>query len=1301
MLTKLFRANALTASEAVQLSSVASDRLGLEVGQIETEWCYYIEHKESFDGRELLKLNWLLSETFEPDGFSDTSRISAKTVLEVGPRLNFVTPYSSTAVDICRDCGLEKITRLERACRYGLEVELSDAQADLFLEPLHDRMIQTRYCEPLKSFESGREPEPITTIDLMADDWRNNLRTFGKQRGCGWDEQDLDFLGNLFREDQKRNPTDVELFQLAQANSEHSRHGFFKGIHTIDGVQQDKTLMQLIKTAWRTNPNNSLLAFCDDSSAIQGRSVWVFEPIDPTQAGPIAVKRRVRHPTLTAETHNHPTRICPMPGAETGIGGDIRDAEAIGRGGLCGMHGAGYSVGALQIPGYDLPWEKEAWPYPSNGASPLRILIEGCRGVHGYGNCFGEPTTFGFVRSTAVTLPNGEHYAYQKPILYVTAAGSMDDAHLNKGEPEKGMLVVQIGGPAYRIGMGGGSASSMAGGQNTGDLDFNSVQRGDAQMEQRHYRVIQACVAMGDKNPIVSVHDLGAGGDCNALPEIVHPVGGRIDLRAIPSGDPSLSSLEIWGNESQERMVVLIKSEDLGLLMEIAKREDVPCVVVGEVTGDGQLVVFDSRDDSMPVNLPLDKILGDLPPKYFEDKHVPVVTKPLELPEGLTVREALERVLRLPSVGSKQFLTRNVDRSVRGLTPQQQCVGPNHLPLSDYAVRANSYFGLTGAAHSLGERPMIGLLNPAAMSRMTVAEALLNMVGAKITDLSEIKGSANWMLAAKLPGGGAWLFDAAKALSDFWVDLDIAGDGGKDSMTMSVQTQDPQGNKATVKSPSTLVFSAYAAMYDVTKKVTPDLKKAGNALILVDLSPGKHRLGGSALAQVHGQVGDEPPDVDDPKLFKKAFVAIWNLVANGLIASIHDRSEGGLIVTLLEMAFGGNLGFRVHVNGNEDALTCLFSEEPGLILECEENWPALLMILDNAGVPAIRIGEVISDNKVVVDFCGRIVLKESMTDMRALWERTSDALDMLQANPDCVRSEQKACHHLLTPPPYLATFKPEPTPEHILKAAQKPRVAIIREKGSNGDKEMAAAFYSAGFEPWDVTMTDLLNGDVSLDQFRGIAFVGGFANADVFDAAKGWAGVIRYNERVNQELERFRKREDTFSLGICNGCQLMALLGWVPGFELLALEEAQQPRFIRNVSGRFESRFPTVRIGNSKAIMLKDMRGSTLGVWSAHGEGLFHANSMITERILAMDLAPFRYVDPDGSATTVYPFNPNGSPHGIAGLCSEDGRHLALMPHPERTFLLQQWPWMPDDWKRFTVSPWLKMFQNAYDWCMR
>ncbi len=1298
MLTKLYRAGALTMSQADRVAADASQRLGFDIQILKAEWCYYIEHEPMSDAK-FKNLRWLLAETFDPDHLQNFRLMDRRTMLEVGPRLNFETPFSTMAVNICRNCGIFEVTRLERSIIYGMNEKLTEEQIEAFLEPLYDKMVQMRYREPLITLTVDRRPEPVKTIDVMGTDWRETLRTYGKQNGCGWDEQDLEFLGHLFRDDLKRNPTDVELFQLAQANSEHSRHGFFKGVHLIDGQIEIQSLIEIVKRPWQTAPNNSLIAFCDDSSAIHGYPAFTFEPSNPAAPSPIIRTKRLRHPTLTAETHNHPTRICPQPGAETGIGGDIRDAEAIGRGGLCGMHGAGYSVGALQIPGYELPWEIDAWPHAPDGASPLRILIEGCSGVHGYGNCFGEPTTFGYARSFALTLPNGEHYAYQKPILYVTAAGTVDEAHIKKGEPEEGMLVVQIGGPAYRIGMGGGSASSMSGGQNTGALDFNSVQRGDAQMEQRHFRVIQACVAMADKNPIISVHDLGAGGDCNAFPEIVHPAGGRVDLRAIPSGDTSLSSLELWGNESQERMVILIRSESLELIQNICQREGVPCAMVGRVTGDGQLVVHDAKDDSTPVNLPLEKILGKLPPKHFKDDHVPVVTKPLALPEGLTVREALDLVLCLLSVCSKQFLTRNVDRSVRGLTPQQQCVGPNHLPLADFAVRADGYFNDTGAAHSLGERPMIGLINPQAMVRLVVAEALLNMAGAAITDIKDVKGSANWMLAAKIPGQGAWLFDAAKALAQFCIDLGIAPDGGKDSLSMAVKTTDIEYRPKTVKSPSTLVFSAYAPMNDVDCKVTPELKKAGNRLVLGDISNGKCRLGGSALAQVYGQIGEETPDVDDPKLFARAFQAVQSLVKKGQIVSAHDRSEGGLIVTLLEMAFGGNLGFRVYMNGDSDPLACLFSEEPGLVLECEDESIAL-SALHEAGVPAKSLGRVLEENRVVVDHGGRIVLREAMTDMRAIWEATSDAIEMLQIEPKCVQSEQSVCHHLLTPPPYKLTFKPEPTPEHILHANNKPKVAIIREQGSNGDREMAAAFYAAGFEPWDVTMTDLLNG-FSLGQFRGVAFVGGFSFADVFDAGKGWAGVIRFNERVSKELEHFRRREDTFSLGVCNGCQLLALLGWIPGFDLMALDETQQPRFISNVSGRFESRFPTIRIEHSKAIMFNDMEGSKLGVWSAHGEGKYHANDLITSRILALNLVPLCYVDPSGEATSVYPFNPNGSPRGIAGLCSEDGRHLAMMPHPERTFLLRQWPWAPDNIKRFKVSPWLKMFQNAYDWCLR
>jgi len=1261
---------------------------------------FYVEARVPITVEEEAILTWLLAETFEPAGFASSSFLDGmRTVLEVGPRFNFATAWSSTAVAICHACGLDKVTRLERSRRFGLNRLLTEEEARAFLEPLHDRMTEMPYASPPLTFESALVSAPSFLVDIVTGDWRRTLQEHSARFGCGFDEQDITFIGWLFRERLCRNPTDVELFQLAQANSEHSRHWFFKGQHVIDGKPQSLTLMDLVRAPQQANPANSVVAFSDDSSAIRGRSVWVLEPVDPSMPGRLEMRMRLRHPTMTAETHNHPSFIEPFEGAATGIGGCLRDVFCVGRGGLCGMSAAGYSVGALAIPGYDLPWERDRWKRPAHAASPLEILIQGSNGVSAYGNCFGEPLTFGYTRSFELTLADGKHRAYSKPILYVAGAGSLDGALVTKGKPEWGMLVVQLGGPAYRIGMGGGSASSMLPGESSIKLDFDSVQRGDPEMERRVYAVIMACVALGKENPIVSAHDLGAGGDCNAIPEIVDPAGARVTLHSIPCGDQSLSSLEMWGNESQERVVFLVRPEQFQILRVICEREGAPCAVVGEVADDGWLEVYDAGDDSTPVRLPLQEVLGKLPPKTFQDNTRQPVVLPLKLPRGLTVRAALDRVLRLVTVGSKEFLTRKVDRSVRGLTPQQQCVGPNHLPVADFAIRADSYIGLSGAVHSLGERPIPGLLSPEAMARLTVAEALLNMVGAGITDLGNVSGSANWMLAAKQPGEGAWLFAAATALRDICLALGIKIDGGKDSLSMAAKMQPPQGVSVLVKAPGTLVFSAYVDTDDITRKVTPDLKGAGNTLLLIDLGQGKDRLGGSALAQVFGQLGDVPPDVDDASCFKRAFVILQRLLKDGLILSLHDRSDGGLIVTLLEMAFAGNLGLDISLTSQSSVFEALFSEEPGVVIECAD--PLKVMrILQEVNVPAEIIGRVTDvDRGIIIRHNETCVLWESMTDLRDLWEATSYELDRLQANPACVESERAACRNLITPPPYHLTFVPRDTSHDVLFAREKPKVAILREEGSNGEREMAAAFSAAGFEPWDVTMKDLRDGRISLDLFRGIVFVGGFSFADVFDSGKGWAGVIRFNPRIQEELERFRARPDTFSLGICNGCQLMALLGWVPGSDG-PVEE--QPRFIRNASGRFESRFSALQIEASPAVLLQGMAGSILGVWVSHGEGRLHIPSSRTERLIhEQQLVPARYVDPVGKPTVVYPFNPNGSPEGAAGLCSPDGRHLALMPHPERTFLTWQWPWMPSSWKTLEASPWLQMFQNAYEWCMR
>jgi phosphoribosylformylglycinamidine synthase len=863
------------------------------------------------------------------------------------------------------------------------------------------------------------------------------------------------------------------------------------------------------------------------------------------------------------------------------------------------------------------------------------------------------------------------------------------------------MLVVKVGGPAYRIGMGGGAASSMVGGENVAELDFNAVQRGDAEMEQKLNRAIRACIELGDANPIIGIHDQGAGGNCNVLKEIVEPAGARLEIRQIPIGDDSLSVLEIWGAEYQENDALLLRPRDERQFRTLCKRELVPVSIVGQVTGDGRVLLHDELDDSTPVDLVLDDVLGEVPQKTFELERKPSISKPLQLPSDLDVGGALDRVLRLLSVGSKRFLTTKVDRSVSGLVAQQQCVGPLQLTVADVAVIAQSHFATTGAATAIGEQPLKGILDPAAMARMAVGEALTNLVWARVTALDDVRCSANWMWAAKLPGEGAGLYDAAVAMSDLMIELGIAVDGGKDSLSMAARAPLVDGGEEVVKAPGELVISAYVSCPDITQTVTPSLELPGRGrLLLVDLGRGRNRLGGSALAQVYSQIGDVAPDVDDPAMLARAFAAVQELIAVQLVSAGHDRSDGGLVTTLLEMAFAGNCGIEVALGPDMDAnpISRLFAEELGLVMEIDESEvETAVEVFRSAEVPCEVIGRTLVEPVVRVAVGGREVLAADMRDLRDLWEATSFRLEIEQADPECVAAERDGLKHRIAPP-YALSFIPQPTTPEIMSRSPKIPVAILREEGSNGDREMAAAFVDAGFEPWDVVMSDLLAGTITFDRFRGLTAVGGFAHADVLDAAKGWAASMRFNRDLWSQLEAFLDRPDTFSLGVCNGCQLLALLGLVPW---RGLDSAAQPRFVRNASGRFESRFATVTVRPSPAIMLRGMAGSTLGIWSAHGEGrAFFPNPGVLQRVESEGLAPLRFTDDSGEITEAYPHNPNGSPHGIAGLCSPDGRHLSMMPHPERTATLWQWGWMPRDWRSsLEASPWLKMFQNAREWC--
>ena len=1246
--------------------------------------CYNIESSRPLEAEEKERLRLLLADGFLAGSVVDEPLLTGPRVVEVGPRLNFATAWSSNMVAICRATGLDTVTRVERSRRY-LVPEDEDIQA--FIAAHHDRMTECVYRKPLSSFETGIEPEPVYEVDMLG----KGPDALLEIPGISMDEWDRSFYYDYFVKKHGRNPTIVEIMDLNNANSEHSRHGFFRGRQVIDGQEMDETLFAVVTDTLRAHPRGSVVAFKDNSSVIEGARITTLLPETPGEPSALAPAEVRYHLLLTAETHNFPTGVAPFPGAETGTGGRIRDVQATGQGAFVIAGTAGYCVANLHIPGYDLPWENR-YPCPDNLATALEIEIEASNGASDYGNKFGEPLIQGFTRSFDLRLENGERWGYLKPIMFTGGIGQIDERHTEKAAEAKGMLIVQVGGPAYRVGFGGGAASSMLQGENAEELDFNAVQRGDAEMEQKMNRVIRACNEMGDRTLIDVIHDQGAGGPANVLKELVEHSGGWIEIRNIRVGDPTMSVLEIYVAEYQERNGFLIRPENIDRFQAICEREKVACEVLGEVTGDLRFVVHDANDDTTPVDLELNEVLGDIPQKTFTDTRIDPGLGPVRVEAGLSVREALSRVLRLVSVGSKRFLTSKVDRAVTGLIARQQCCGPLQLPLADVAVIAQSHFGLSGGATAIGEQPVKMVADPAAGARMAVGEAWTNLVWARIRDPEQVKCSANWMWAPKLPGEGAALNDAARAMREAMIATGMAVDGGKDSLSMATMV-----GEETVKSPRQLVISAYAAMDDIRQVVTPDLKQGGSEILFIDLAPKKFRLGGSALAQVLGQVGSDVPDLDDPGLLKRGFAAVQELIGRDLILAGHDVSDGGLIIAILEMGFGGNLGLEITLAAETDPFALLFAEELGLVIECAPDCrEQVCRVLAEAGVPCQVIGRSRTDKRVLVTVNGESVLDEDLRVLRGEWEETSYQLERLQMNPECADEEKETIFDR-PGPHYHLPFAPGPTDPARLRMADRPRVAILRDEGSNSDREMTSAFYAAGFEPWDIAMSDLLAGNVDLDRFRGLAAVGGFSYADVPESAKGWASTILFNPALREMFDRFYARSDTFTLGICNGCQLFGLLGWVP---FAGLEPERQPRFVHNRSGRFESRWVTVRVEKSPAIMLRGMEELVFGIHVDHGEGRLHfPDPAIRARVEEENLVPVRYVDDAGQPTERYPFNPNGSVAGYAGLCSPDGRHLAMMPHPERAFLPWQCHWLPEAMKDLPVSPWLRMFQNAWEWC--
>ncbi|XP_046394022.1 phosphoribosylformylglycinamidine synthase [Ischnura elegans] len=1316
-------------------------KISPELISVSTELCFNVEISKTLQKEQIKQLQWILASPFYLEDLSSQPHLSSAPncfLVEIGPRLNFSTAFSSNAVSICHSVGLTQVSRLEVSTRFLLEWThpkpmLGEELQEKLVSALHDRMTQCRYNHPIESFNLGIVPQPWFEVDIMGKG-RKALEEVNANLGLAFDDWDLDFYTNMFKNKLKRNPTSVECFDLAQSNSEHSRHWFFKGQMIIDGKEQKESLIDMIiNTQKNTNPNN-VIKFSDNSSAIEGFKVKMLRP---SKAGvPCAFEEQMlkEHLIFTAETHNFPTGVAPFSGATTGTGGRIRDVHAVGRGGHYIAGTAGYSFGNLQIPGYNLPWEDSTLVYPGNFAPPLEVAIEASNGASDYGNKFGEPVVSGFSRSFGMVLPSGERREWIKPIMFSGGVGALDAPMVNKLPPEIGMQLVKIGGPVYRIGVGGGSASSVeVQGDNKCELDFGAVQRGDAEMEQKLHRVIRACLELGDANPICSIHDQGAGGNGNVLKELVEPAGAVVFTKRFQLGDPTLNTLEIWGAEYQENDALLCRSQDAPLLAKIAARERCPVNFVGVVTGSGKIVLSEEDNPNEdkwlnnlndktvkhPVDLDLELVLGKMPNKVFRLDRGVGIRKSLSLPADLSVRLALERVLRLPSVASKRFLTTKVDRCVTGLVAQQQCVGPLHQPLADPAVLALSQFSTEGIATAIGEQPIKGLVDPAAGARMTVAESLSNLVFALISDIKDVKCSGNWMWAAKLPGEGAALFEACKAMCSMMGQLGIAVDGGKDSLSMAARV-----SGETVKAPGTLVVSTYAPCPNIHHIATPALKGPSHSkstvLMLVDLSCGKCRLGGSALAQCFSQLGDSVPDVDKPNILGSAFCTTQNLLAANKVLSGHDVSDGGLVTCLLEMAFAGNCGLLVDIPSRPgvSAVEQLFSEELAWVLEVEErNMKEVEGTFSAAGVTCIPIGrpgDFGPQSKICMKVGSSVVLESSMLDLFLIWEETSHQLELLQANPECAISEHKSWATRKAPK-YRLSFDPRklPKPSSPLPSYS-PVVAVIREEGINGDREMSASLHMAGFAVWDVTMQDLLDGKITADYFQGIIFPGGFSYADVLGSAKGWAASLLFHPNLCKQFKAFAEQPDTFSLGVCNGCQLACLLGWVGQSSTESSKDVDEwptppVTLDHNASERFECRFSTVGIYPSPSLMLKGMEGSVLGVWVAHGEGRFtFRNDDVYKSLEQSGCIAIRYVDDAGEPTVQYPQNPNGSRGGMAGICSADGRHLAMMPHPERCTLLWQWPWLPASWSGdcampcnpMDPSPWLRMFQNAYSWCM-
>jgi phosphoribosylformylglycinamidine synthase len=1221
----------------------------------------------ALDNSEIAKLQQLLGYGSPFEGKQDGS------LFIVVPRFGTISPWSSKATDIIHNCGLKHVTRVERGIAYYIKgAKPGDiAVADI----LHDRMTETVLNNNLEAhglFETA-QPGKLSTIDIIGTG-KTALTAANRELGLALADDEIDYLYESYQ-GLGRNPTDVELMMFAQVNSEHCRHKIFNADWTIDGKSQPKSLFKMIKNTYERGGEDVLSAYSDNAAVLRGPEAGRFFA---DANGSYSYHAEPVHSVIKAETHNHPTAIAPVPGAATGIGGEIRDEAATGRGAKSKMGLAGYSVSNLEIPNAKQPWE-QVYGKPGRIASALDIMLEAPIGGASFANEFGRPNLAGYFRTYQQDV-GGDVWGYHKPIMIAGGLGNIRDQHVQKRRLPVGSFIIQLGGPAMLIGLGGGAASSLQAGASHEKLDFASVQRGNGEMERRTNEVIDSCWALGDKNPIITIHDVGAGGLSNALPELVHDSsrGAVFELRDIPSAEPGLSPLEIWCNEAQERYVLGITPEDLERFKKICERERCPFSVVGQVTENEQLVVSDKLFKNKPIDLPMEVLFGK-PPKMTRQIKRQKTTKPeLDLTD-VKLDDAIERVLKLPAVGSKKFLITIGDRTVGGLVVRDQMVGSWQVPVSDVAVTAAAFDSQAGEAMAMGERTPLALINPAAAARMAIGEAITNLAGADVAKLSDIKLSANWMAAAGHQNEDEKLFDSVRAVGeDFCPALGLTIPVGKDSLSMRTKWQD-DGQDKSVTSPVSVIMTGFSPVKNVGKTLTPELDLTGEtALILVNLGGDEPRLGGSALAQVYNQLGDTTPDADATRL-KEFFTKLGDIKKSGKILAYHDRSDGGLLATTLEMAFASRCGLELDISGLcGHPLEKLFNEELGVVLQVRKS--DVLGIIKVFGDNATRIGRPTKKQEIVISD-GFELYRNSRAQLETWWSDTSYQLQKLRDNPASADQEFAAIKDDKDPGlSAKVTFKPA-----AKTYKTKPKVAIFREQGVNGHVEMAAAFDQAGFTSVDVHLSDIISGRTNLDDFSGLALGGGFSYGDVLGAGEGWAKSILYSDRLRAIFKTFFARPDTFTLGACNGCQaLAALKDLIPG-------AGSWPTFLKNTSEQFEARVVTVQINESPSILLKGMAGSRLPVPVAHGEG----RVQFTEKP-DMSLVAAQYVDNYGKVTEQYPANPNGSPKGITALTTPDGRATILMPHPERAFQSRQLSWHPADWPE--DSPWMRIFQNARAW---